>query len=242
MRDLTIETFVRGAGDFERAQYEILGGLQRIRSAFSHNVIYPHLSQLVALHGSLVEIIDRSDGIRGAARGPIKGLDTENQTVIFDHSHVEDRHLAAVEDLIAWALPKLRSTIDEGTTICEFVEQNLQLEEVGVMPSYLKEGYLIIPDSANHRSHVLRYELSIYQSSTEQFRTLRTTLVRTLAHQNVRPSPRSVKLQLLEEHRDLPNPATFAFEMSIDFPYEATTLPVAKRKLMRHLFGRRGLA
>jgi hypothetical protein len=242
MQNLTIDTFVRGAVDFERAQYEILGRLQIVRSAFAQNIIFPHLAHLVSLHGSLEQILKQSGGIRGAARGQITGIDTESQTVIVDEAHVEDRHLAAVEDLIHWALPRLKATMDEGSTICEFVEDHLQLEEVGIMPAYVNEGYLIIPDAVFGLSHVLRYEMSLYQSSEEQFRALRTTLIRTISHERIRPSPSVLKLQLLKEHREFPNPATFAFDSSIEFPYEATTLPLAKRKLMRHLYARRGLA
>lgn len=242
MSSLSIETFMRGAADYERAQYEILGGIQGIRSAFAQNIIYPHLSQLVALHRSLNEILRQSDGIRSAARGTVSGLDLEKREVLFDKTNIDDQHLSSVEDLIHWALPRLKSTIEEGTTICEFVEEHLQLEEVGIMPSYVREGYLIIPDEANGRSHILRYEMSLYQSSEEQYRTLRTTVVRTISHAHIRPSPRALKLRMLKENHQMPNPATFAFDSTIEFPYEATTLPLAKRKLMRHLYSRRGAA
>lgn len=242
MRGLTLDNFVRGASDFERAQYEILGELRSIHAAFSQNEIFPHLAHLVELYGSLKDLLERSDGLRGATRGSIRGVDPDNQTVLYDDAHVEDDNLSSVEDLILWSMPHIEAAISEGTTICDFVESHLELQEVGIMPSYVREGYLIVPDAANRTSHVLRYEMSIYQSSTEQFRTLRTTHVRSLPHDSIRPSPRSVKLLLVEEIRDMPNPATFAFDMSIDFPFEATTLPVAKRKLMRHLYGRRGKA
>jgi hypothetical protein len=242
MGRLSIETFLRGASDFERAQYEILGQLQQIRFAFSQNEVFPHLSLLVDLYSNLKNLQEKSDGLRSATRGSITGIDPEKQAVVFDDKHIEDQHMSAIEDLIDWSLPQIKAAIDEGSTICEFVESHLNLEEVGIMPSYVKEGYLIVPDEARQQSYVLRYELSIYQSSTEQFRTLRTSHIRSIRHAEVRPSPRSVKLLLIEENRDFPNPATFAFETSIDFPFESTMLPVAKRKLMRYLYGRGGIA
>ena len=33
----------------------------------------------------------------------------------------------------------------------------------------------------------------------------------------------------------MPNPATFLMDTELDFPFDTTILPVAKRKLMRHL-------
>jgi hypothetical protein len=56
------------------------------------------------------------------------------------------------------------------------------------------------------------------------------------------PSPQALKLSLMEERRELPNPATYFFDSDLDFPYEATMLPVAKRKLMRYLYADTGKA
>jgi hypothetical protein len=39
----------------------------------------------------------------------------------------------------------------------------------------------------------------------------------------------------MKKYHDLPNPATYRCEVDIDFPYQDTVLPVAKRKLMAHL-------
>jgi exonuclease V gamma subunit len=58
----------------------------------------------------------------------------------------------------------------------------------------------------------------------------------------VDPSPQAIKLDLVEERRDLPNPATYFFETQLDFPFEETMLPVAKRKLMRYLSRQEGEA
>jgi hypothetical protein len=44
-----------------------------------------------------------------------------------------------------------------------------------------------------------------------------------------------VKLELVEERRDLPNPATYFTSTEAAYPYEATLLPVVKRRLLRQL-------
>ena len=43
-------------------------------------------------------------------------------------------------------------------------------------------------------------------------------------------------LELIEANRDLPNPATYLFETDLDFPFNETILPVAKRKFLRGLY------
>lgn len=235
MSTLNLDLFVRGASDLERAQYEILSGLQVVRRAFSQNEIYPHLSQLVHLFQSLRTILDQSDDIRKAKPGRIAGVDLEKRRVVYDERPIDDEHMAAVEELIHWALPHIEAAIEEGTTIFEFVEDHLKMEEVGVVPSYVQEGYLIVPDARKGMTHVLRYQMSIFSGPDDRYRTLRTSHVKSIPHAQISPAPRVVKMELVSEHRDLPNPATFAFASSIGFPFEPTMLPVAKRKLMRHL-------
>jgi hypothetical protein len=75
----------------------------------------------------------------------------------------------------------------------------------------------------------------------ERLQALKTAHVKTLSRAGTQPNPAAVKLDLVTEHRDLPNPATYHFETDLEFPFTETLLPVAKRKLMRYLHSQ-GLA
>ena len=90
--------------------------------------------------------------------------------------------------------------------------------------------------------HILQYSLSVITRADERYRKLKTAHVRTFPQRTVLPSPQSIKLQLVAENRDLPNPATYFFSTDLDFPYEETMLPIAKRKLMLHLAEQGGMA
>src|SRR5690554_2154951 len=103
MSMLNLDVFVRGAADVERAQYEILGGLQKARLAFTQNEIYPHLSQLIQLFQHLRTIVDQSDGLKAARPKRISGLNLEEGKVVYEDRVVDGEHIAAVEDLIQWA-------------------------------------------------------------------------------------------------------------------------------------------
>ncbi|MEM1127702.1 MAG: hypothetical protein AAGI71_13705 [Bacteroidota bacterium] len=237
MAGLQLETFLRAGQDPERAQYEILGGLQHVRHAFSKNIIYPHLADLIKLYEHLKTVTDQLEELRGRLPGRITGVDLEAGEVIYGNAEMPRDDIAYLEDLTHWALPMLQQAIEEGRTIFEFVDEHLHMEEVGIVPAYVHEGYLIIPDEASSAWCVLQYQLSVFTGPAERYRSLRTAHIKTIP---VRPaglevSPQRVKLDLLTEHRDLPNPATFFVDPAIGFPYEATMLPVAKRKLMRHL-------
>lgn len=239
---LHLDLFLQAGRDIEQAQYRVLSGLQQVQQAFSHNIIYPHLAELIHLYNTLKTVVQRLGDLRDAVPGEIKSIDLESETIIYEKSDNGFDQMASVEELVHWALPHIQKAIEEGRTIFEFVEEHLHLEEVGIVPSYVQEGYLLVPDQEGGQLHVLQYTLSVFTSADERYRSLQTTHLKSLPHRGVYMSPNQVKLELLSERRELPNPATYFFSTDLDFPYEQTMLPVAKRKLMRYLFQQGGTA
>jgi hypothetical protein len=242
MSDWNLDLFTGAVEDVERAQYRILSNLQRARRDFSNNRIYPHLGDLVSIHGTLRAILESSESLKEALKGTIKNVDLEAGELVYEKLEMGQVQMDAVEEVMQWALPQIEDAIDEGTTIFEFVEDHLEMEEVGIVPSYLQEGYLFVPDYEQSQMHILQYSMSIFTSATERYRSLRTSHVKSVEYSLLQASPQTLKLALMDERRDLPNPATYAFNFELDFPYEPTVLPVAKRKLMRYLFAEEGLA
>ncbi len=242
MTGLRLEHFISAADDLEGAQYRILSGLQRVRQAFSRNIIYPYLGELITLYGSLQDIIQKMSDVQEATPGTLTGIDMEAHRLVYEQKRMGSGGMGAIEDLIRWALPHIQAAMTEGRMIFEFVEENIHLEEVGILPSYIEEGYLMLPDPQGQQLHILQYTLSVFTHAEERFRSLKTAHVKSITQRGVLPSPQSLKLELLSEKRDLPNPATYFFATGIDFPYASTILPVAKRKLMQYLMQQGGVA
>lgn len=242
MTPLNLDLFAGAAYDVERTQYQVLAGLQRAREAFSQNYIYPHLGRLVKLYKALNTVIEHSDAFRTPQAGEISSIDLESKEVVYEWPELDRDQMADVEELIRWAIPHVKDAIEEGRAVYEFVEDHLQVEEVGIVPSYVQEGYLMVPDREQGMLHVMRYSLSIFTDAEERYRSLKTVHCKSVPQQGVERHPSSVKLELMEENRDLPNPATYFFDAEIAFPYERTMLPVVKRRLMRHLHEQGGVA
>jgi hypothetical protein len=242
MNGLSLDLFTKAGSDIEGAQYRVLSSLQQVHQAFSQNIIYPYLGELIDLYSALQALIQQINQFREALPGQIRKIDLETQTVVKEHADLGTPELKLLEDLVQWALPQLRNAIEEGRTIFEFVEENQSLEEVGIVPSYVEEGYLILPDLQHQTHHILTYQLSIFADAHERYRTLKTTHLKQVTDPIIGTTPRGIKLALMQEFRDLPNPATYFCATDLDFPYEPTVLPVAKRKLMRYLYLQGGAA
>lgn len=233
---LHLNLFTKVRDDMEKRQYIILAELKKFSTKFQYYKIYPHLSYLVDLHRTLSEVISHISDLRSRFPKRISKIDWVNQTIEHDVVFVDGTDLKRVEELIHWALPHIEKTIHEGATIHEFVSDELKVEHVGIVPSYMDEGYFFLPDNRRKQLNLFRFEVSIFKSAEDQYRSLKTKLLKSLKRESVEISPNSVKLDLIREQQELPNPATFSFETRLDFSFKNTILPVAKRKLMQKLY------
>lgn len=236
MIKLNVELFLAARSDYESSRYRILSGLQHARQEFSRNRIYPPLAELIELYRTLKAITQGSAGIRSELPKRISRFDLKERRVVFEPIDLSGDDLAAIEELINWALPNILAAIEMGQTIFNFVDENLQLQEVGLLPSYVQEGYLLVPELRRGLLHVVRYEVSIFTGADQQYRNLKTETIETVPIARLGFSPGSIKQELMQSHRELPNPATYYFDTDLDFPFAETMLPVAKRKLLRKLY------
>ena len=141
-------------------------------------------------------------------------------------------------DFINWALPEISGAIEEGKAIFDFVNDNINLHEVGIVPIYKNDGYFFISDIKNELMKIYRFEMSLFSTQENPLRTLKSKLVDLISLKTPMASlPYELKQNTLKKYQDLPNPSCYYFEMDIDFPFVETILPVAKRKLVRQLAG-----
>lgn len=233
---LSLNLFTKVQDDVEKRQYIILAELKKISNQFQYYKVYPHLSRLVELRKTLKDITERLADLKSKFPKQIRRIDWVNKTIEHEVVFVDGTDLTAVEDLIEWALPEIEKVIHEGVAIHEYVENELWIEHVGILPNYRDEGYFFVPDNQNRKLNLFQFEVSIFQSSEDKYRALKTTFLRAITQGKARLSPGSIKLDLIKEQKELPNPATYTVDTNLDFPFNPTILPVAKRKLMQKLF------
>ncbi|MFW6157660.1 MAG: hypothetical protein ACOC4S_02335, partial [Balneolaceae bacterium] len=175
---LNLDLFTQVRSDLEMRQYKILAALKKVSDDFQHNRIYPHLSHLVQLREILSDINKRLKDLRNNFPKRIKNIDLVNKIIEHEVVFVEGSDLSQVEDLIEWALPHLEAKIEEGVTIYEFVNDEIKLEEVGIIPGYTDEGYFFVPDNEDSKLLLFQYEMSIFKSSKDEYRSLKTSFLK----------------------------------------------------------------
>jgi len=232
MENLKLETFLAADKDWEMNQYRVLGGIKEFHLEFNKKKVYPALAELIHLASILDNILDNKSKLKEAFPKQIKDFDLNNQKIAFETIGKFAPDVEFLFELIEWAYPLIKNEIDEAIVLYDFVEKNIEIDHVGIVPINKDEGYFLIADNEMAKIQVHRYESSIFSSNTEKYRSLKTKLVKEVGKELIERSPESIKLDLIKQYTDLPNPATFICETDLDFPFNETIFPIAKRKLM----------
>ena len=237
MEHLSIEIFFDSEIDFEKSQYRILAVIKNACKEFAQNKIYPSLAMLIKLNRELNQLKDERNNLKQKFPKQIKGFDINEQKVIYDimnNPELDDK-IENIFSLIDWALPRINEAIDEGIALFDFVDDNILLKQVGILPIYKEEGYFLITDNIAMELQVHRYECSIFTSGDEKFRSLKTEIVKIERQGIIKRLPETIKQEIIKERTDLPNPATFLLDTELDFPFSESIMPVAKRKMISYI-------
>src|SRR5688500_3565641 len=234
MEKLSKDWLTQGLIDFEYKKYLLLAYLQSARKSFSKVELYPFLADLIFHYRNLMSVKENKTLIRESFPKEISAEEIKNLELRYRELVEDDAIMSELDAIIEFALPKIQESLKEGTVIYEYVESQCEISPVGVTPLYANEGYLFVTQPPARETNVYRYQVSIYEDSQEQLRSLNTQFVESLQKHRFY-TYENIKLDLIKKYRDLPNPAAFLVTSKMKFPFIETFMPVAKRLFVKHL-------
>ncbi|MGN6509768.1 MAG: hypothetical protein ACTHLD_09945 [Chitinophaga sp.] len=234
MKGLSETWFADGYIDFELKKYTLLAYLQEISRCFNENKLYPQLSDLIFHYNNLVAFRDTKQFLQQQFPKRITAVDLQRLQILYEQIVADDELMEELENIIGFSLPEMNGAIQGGTEIYEFVEEQLNIEPVGIVPLDSQEGYMLLRDGHAHDTLVYQYRLTIFERADEKFRGIRTQWISTYTHSLVNTT-QSIKSDLIRNRRELPNPAVYTVATDLSFPLEETLLPVAKRLLVKYI-------
>lgn len=234
MEQLSINWFVEGRIDFEIKKYTLLSYLTHINHQFNKNKLYPSMADLVFHYNNLMAFKQNKNSIYSQFPERISKANFEEIKFIYEKIVEDDSMMKEIADIISYAINEMDECLQEGKEIYDFVEKNLSLFPVGLVPLYPFAGYMFIVDGKADETKVYEYNVSIFENQTEKYRGINTVYVDSYKR-NFINTFENIKIDLIRRKADLPNPAVYGIETSLSFPFEQTILPVAKRSLMKYL-------
>jgi hypothetical protein len=234
MEKLSKDWLTQGLIDFEYKKYLLLAYLQTVKKSFSRVELYPFLADLVFHYRNLIAVKENKTLIRESFPKEISLEEFAKLELSYRELVEDDAIMSELESIIEFSLPQIKDSLQEGTVIYEYVESNCEISAVGVTPLYANEGYLFVTQPPEKETNVYRYQVSIFEDSKEQLRSLNTQFIESV-DKNTANTYERIKLDLIRRYKDLPNPAAFLVLSRMKFPLMETLMPVAKRLFVKHI-------
>ena len=232
MTTLPRNWITEGHIDFEYKKYQLLAYLQETDKHFNAMKLYPVLSELIAHYHDLEELKSSKTELNGHFPKTLDSIDFQTGKLNYHSKVSEDGMMKELSMITEFALPKLVSQIEEGRPIYDFVEDQLEFEPVGIVPIYNQEGYILMTREKRLDIHAFRYKSSLLHFAGEKFRSISMWLVGVFQRSLVNTLEK-IKLDLVREIKELPNPATWRIHSQQEFPMEETLIPISKRLLLK---------
>lgn len=234
MDNLKENWLTEGLMDFEYKKYVLLAYLKSVKDSFTRVELYPFLSDLVFHYRNLISLRDSKSLITDGFPKQLSLESIKNLEISYKKMIEDDVVMKEIESIIQFSLPQLKTHLDEGSFIYEYVQSNCEITPVGLTALYANEGYLFISQPPEKETDVYRYQMTIFDGSNEVLRAIHT---RHVLHEikTISNSYEQIKLKLIREFTDLPNPATYLVISRLKFPAVQTLIPVAKRLLVKQI-------
>lgn len=234
MQTLQQNWLTEGLIDFEYKKYMLLAYLQQATKTFDEKKLYPKLTELMEHYRNLKLFRDTKMAVAKDFPKQITRLDFENFKVEYKQLFNDDELIKEIDQLVDFALPEIENKLGLGRELYEEVEDKLEVFPIGILPLRTDEGYFFLSDYLKKLANVYQYRITIFENLQEKFRGINTQFLFSY-NISVSNTYESIKYRLIEEQKQLPNPATYAVEFKYSFPLPETMLPVARRSLVRFI-------
>lgn len=232
MKTLPKNWITEGLIDFEYKKYQLLAYLQETEREFQAVKLYPVLGDLIDHHRTLEELDSGKTQLNKLFPKALNGIDFQSGQLQYESTVKDGNMMEEIAQITSFALPRIKSQIEEGRSIYNFVEDQVEFEPVGILPIYNREGYVLLTQERKSEVHAFRYKSNFLQLAGEKFRSITLWLVGVFQKTLVQTIEK-LKMQLVREIKELPNPATWRLHSQHAFPIEETLIPVGKRLLLR---------
>ena len=233
MKNLSETWFAEGYIDFELKKYTLLAYLQQVNKYFNENKLYPQLADLIFHYNNLVAFRENKKFLQEHFPKKLTGIQIEKLQFLYEQMVDDDELMKELEEIINYSTSTMKKTITNGTEIYEFIEGKLNITPVGLVPLDINEGYFFL-SSGRKNTWVYYYRLSFFEKHDEKYRSIKTFYIDN-QRRSMTNTYESIKAHLIRHRNELPNPAVYAVEIDLNFPYNETLLPIAKRSLVKYI-------
>jgi hypothetical protein len=234
MKELSKNWFIEGSLDFEYKKYILLAYLQEINRHFDKSRLYPNLSDLVFHYNNLLFFKKHKSMLQQSFPQRLTLADIEAVKLTYQKIVDDDSSMKEIELIITYAMQKMDPAIQTGKEIYDFVESQLAIDPVGIVPLLPYHGYFSLRNGKEKTHGIYEYQITLFENKDDKYRGININFIDTY-EESITKTPEAMKLDLIRRNKFMPNPAVYYVQSDITFPLEQTLLPVAKRSLVKYI-------
>jgi len=234
MKRLSENWIAEGLIDFEYKKYLLLAYLQEAKKQFGSVKLYPTLADLIQQHQRLEAFRNEHQSMKEAFPKKLTGADISESRLIYEDLLTDGELMKELVQIVDFAIPQIWNQIEEGKSIYDFIEQNLEVEPIGIRPIYQREGYAFLSYDKSNEVFIYRYKVSLFENSADVFRGILLNFVKRVRRTLVNTLDR-IKIELCKTYEELPNPATWRIHSKHQVPLQESLVPISKRLLLQYI-------
>lgn len=234
MKRLSKDWLIEKHVDLEYKKYVLLAYLQEVSNNYDQNILYPFLADLIEHYKQLTELKNDTDKLASLFPTSLTKMDLKKFKMIYESYEDENDLMKELKEIIHYSIPQFERYLADGKKIYDFVEKQLYISPVGIIPLYSDEGYMILNNGSASTTEVFEYQISVFEHSDVKYRGIHTQFITTYKR-TISTTAEYIKRDLIRTIPKFPNPATFTVEANITLPLEPTLLPIAKQALVKYI-------
>jgi len=224
--------FMDGYIDFELQKYRLLSYLQEINKHFTESKLYPQLSDIIFHYNNLLVFRDNKKLLQDQFPKQLGQINLSKLELVYEKILADSEIMEELERITQYALEEMKGTINNGAEIYDFIEKQVHIEPVGIMPLYNKEGYMLVRYGKYAEIRAYSYTITLFEHQAARYKGIKVQYIDSWG-KSLANTFEHVKLDIIRSIRTLPNPAVYSVESPLKVPLDETLLPIAKRMLVR---------
>lgn len=231
MAELKKDWISNGLIDFEYKKYVLLAYLKHVETNFHQTKLFPFMSELIDHYQDAKLIKEKKKTLASKMPKEISRLDLNKLELIYQRLDEDDDLFKDIEEIVDYAIPTMEKTLGKGKELHEWVESELKIYPIGIIPMYKDEGYVMLEVGDQKHTDIFQYQIKKFVMFNENIRGVYFKWVDRISR-GIGDTFEQIKLRLIKQFTDLPNPATFLIHGSLMLPREETLIPMSKKIIM----------
>jgi len=226
--------FMEGYIDFELKKYKLLAYLQDVKKYFGETKLYPQLSDVIFHYNNLIAFRDNKKILQDQFPKRIDNVDMKKVELVYEQMLSDNEVMNELERITQYSLDEMKGAISDGAGIYDFVEKQLHVEPIGIMPLYKNEGYMLLRYGTYTEVRAYNYVITLFEHQKDRFKGIKMQYLNSW-HLSISNTYEQIKRDIIRYNPTLPNPAVYSMDFPLSVPLDETLLPIAKRVLVRHI-------